>query len=186
MQTAISFACFTTTLRLRDDNWLDEMLSRIMEDNVGAVGALLLWPSGVVQHGGFVLGSSLESSMAALRVADAFNDRMDDDPGYCDLLQVAHECSAVTAACMLTRRSDYIDVGGMDEMRFPVHFNDVDYCLKLRALGRRIVFTPHARLVHHRSAVAGRSGRRIARRSSSANCRTCVQNGGTSGSRSLL
>jgi O-antigen biosynthesis protein len=68
------------------------------------------------------------------------------------MLRVARECSAVTAACMLTRRADYLRVGGMDEARFPVNFNDVDYCLKLRALGRRVVFTPHARLLHLESA----------------------------------
>ncbi|MDX8482273.1 hypothetical protein RFN28_28010 [Mesorhizobium sp. VK24D] len=52
----------------------------------------------------------------------------------------------------MTRRSDYLEVGGMDEVRFPINFHDVDYCLKLRALGRRIVFTPHAKLVHDEPA----------------------------------
>ena len=70
-------------------------------------------------------------------------------------LRVAHECSAVTAACLLTRRRDYLDVGGMDEVRFPVNFNDVDYCLKLRALGKRIVFTLHAKLLHLEAASRG-------------------------------
>ena len=69
--------------------------------------------------------------------------------------RAAHECSAVTAACLLTRRQDYLDVGGMDELLFPVNFNDVDYCLKLRANGKRIVFTPHARLYHFESASRG-------------------------------
>jgi O-antigen biosynthesis protein len=131
-----------------DDYWLEEMLSRIVETDVGAVGALLVWPSGVVQHGGVVLGPNFMA-------AHAFNDRIDRDAGYGDLLRVAHECSAVTAACMVTRRSDYLSVGGMDEIRFPVNFNDVDYCLKLRALGRRIVFTPHAKLTHLESASHG-------------------------------
>ena len=85
----------------------------------------------------------------------AFTDRIDGDPGYGELLRVAHECSSVTAACLVTRRQDYLDVGGMDEVRFPVNFNDVDYCLKLRARGQRIVFTPHAKLIHHESASRG-------------------------------
>jgi GT2 family glycosyltransferase len=131
-----------------DDYWLEEMLSRIAEGDVGAVGALLVWPSGVVQHGGVVLGPSFAA-------AHAFNDRIDSDVGYGDLLRVAHECSAVTAACLVTRRRDYLEVGGMDEVRFPVNFNDVDYCLKLRALGKRIVFTPHAKLAHLESASRG-------------------------------
>ncbi len=131
-----------------DDTWLDEMLSRCSEPDVGAVGALLAWPSGVVQHGGVVLGSSLAAS-------HAFEDRLRDDPGYGDLLRVAHECSAVTAACMLTRRADYERVGGFDEVNFPINFNDVDYCLKLRGIGKRIVFSPHAQLLHLESASRG-------------------------------
>ena len=131
-----------------DAQWLDEMLSRIVEPDVGAVGALLVWPSGVVQHGGVVLGPSFAA-------AHAFNDRIATDVGYGDLLRVAHECSAVTAACMVTRRRDFLEIGGMDEVRFPVNFNDVDYCLKLRANGKRIVFTPHARLVHLEAASRG-------------------------------
>jgi GT2 family glycosyltransferase len=132
-----------------DDRWLAEMLGRISEPDVGAVGALLLWPSGVIQHGGVVMGASFAAH-------HAFNDRVDGDPGPGDILRVAHECSAVTAACMLTRREDYLEVGGMDELNFSVAFNDIDYCLKLRALERRIVFTPHARLWHLESASRGR------------------------------
>ena len=109
-----------------DEQWLDEMLSRIAQRDVGAVGAQLIWPSGVVQHGGIVLGSSFAA-------AHAFSDRIDTDVGYGDLLRVAHECSAVTAACLVTRRRDFLEVGGMDEVRFPVNFSDVDYCLNLRA-----------------------------------------------------
>jgi GT2 family glycosyltransferase len=128
-----------------DDDWLDEMLSRIGPSDVGAVGAQLVWPSKIIQHGGVVLGPNFSGT-------HAFMDRIDGDVGYSDLLCVAHECSAVTAACMLTRRSDYLDVGGMDEVLFPVNFNDVDYCLKLRAAGKRIVFTPHAKLIHIEAA----------------------------------
>lgn len=135
-----------------DGDWLEEMLGRMSGPGVGAVGAQLLWPSGIVQHGGVVLGANFAAT-------HAFNDRMDGDAGYCDMLRVAHECSAVTAACLLTRRKDYLDVGGMDEFRFPVNFNDVDYCLKLRAAGKRVVFTPHAKLLHLESASRGSDSR---------------------------
>jgi GT2 family glycosyltransferase len=101
-----------------------------------------------VQHGGTVLGPSFAA-------AHAFCERIQSDPGYADLLCVARECSAVTAACLLTRKKDYLDSGGMDELHFPVNFNDVDFCLKLRMRGRRIVFTPHARLYHYESASRG-------------------------------
>jgi GT2 family glycosyltransferase len=135
-------------VKAMDDHWLREMLSRIAEPDVGAVGALLLWPSGVIQHGGVVLGANFAAT-------HAFNDRVHGDPGYADMLRVAREVSCVTAACLLTRRRDYTAVGGMDILRFPVNFNDVDYCLKLRATGKRIVFTPHARLLHLESASRG-------------------------------
>ncbi len=135
---AIISASSITTSRRSTIPGLEEMLSRIAEPDVGAVGATLLWPTGIIQHAGVVLGPNLGA-------VHAFNDRMQDDCGYADMLSVARECSAVTAACLLTRKADYLAVGGMDEIFFPVNFNDVDYCLKLRALGRRVVVTPHAR-----------------------------------------
>jgi GT2 family glycosyltransferase len=140
-------------VQANDPDWLDEMLGRIAEPDVGAVGALLLWPSGVVQHGGVVLGPNFAAT-------HAFNDRLADEPGYGDLLRVAHECSAVTAACLLTRRADYLEVGGMDEVRLTVAFNDVDYCLRLREAGKRIILTPHARLTHLESASRAHDSRR--------------------------
>lgn len=129
--------------------WLEEMLGRIVEPDVGAVGAHLLWPSGVVQHAGVTLGPRLAAS-------HAFNDRIDGDPGYADLLLAAHECSAATAACLLTEKRLFDAAGGFDALNFPVNFNDVDYCLKLRAQGLRVVQTPHARLLHRESASRGR------------------------------
>jgi GT2 family glycosyltransferase len=145
-------------IKALDAGWLEEMQGRLSEPDVGAVGALLLWPSGMVQHAGVVLGSSF----AAAHIG---NDRLANDFGYGNMLRVARECSAVTAACLLTRRRDYLAVDGLDEIAFPVNFNDVDYCLKLRSLGRRIVWTPHARLYHHESASRGfdRSGPNAAR-----------------------
>nr|QIG98776.1 glycosyltransferase family 2 protein [Bradyrhizobium sp. 6(2017)] len=142
--------CFLNNdVQALDDGWLAELLWRLAAPDVGAVGAKLLWPNSVVQHGGVVLGTNFFA-------AHAFNDRMDGDPGYGDLLQVAHECSAVTAACLLMRKRDFLAVGGMDAIRFPINFNDIDLCLKLRQLGKRIVFTPDAKLVHLESASRGR------------------------------
>jgi O-antigen biosynthesis protein len=148
-ETQSEYLCLLNNdIKALDPSWLDELLTRIADPDVGAVGALLLWPSGIVQHGGVVLGPNFAAT-------HAFNDRTSNDPGYTDLLRVAHECSAVTAACMLTRRTDYLDVGGMDEVRLTVSFNDVDYCLRLREAGKRVVFTPHAKLIHLESASRG-------------------------------
>ena len=131
------------------EGWLDEMLSRLAEPDVGAVGAKLTFPSGGIQHGGVVLGPDLAA-------AHAFDERQDSDPGYGELMRVAHETSAVTAACLLTPRRLFRALGGFDGTRFPVLFNDVDYCLRLRASGRRVVMTPHARLMHKAGASRGR------------------------------
>lgn len=139
-------------IEANSDDWLEEMLTRLGEPDVGAVGALLTWPGGVIQHGGVVLGMNYS-------VAHAFTDRFSDDPGFLDQLLVAHECSAVTAACLATRRSDYLAVGGMDEARFAVALNDVDYCLRLREAGKHIVLTPYAKLVHAESASRGSDNR---------------------------
>ncbi len=129
--------------------WLEEMVGRIAEPDVGAVGPLLLWPSGIVQHAGVVVGPNFSA-------AYALGDRMSGEPGYGGLLEVAHECSAVTAACLLTRRDLYMAHGGLDEHRFAIDYNDVDYCLKLRASGFRIILTPHAKLRHAESSTRGR------------------------------
>jgi O-antigen biosynthesis protein len=128
-----------------DADWLVELVSRLAEPDAGAVAPMLLWPNKVIQHAGIVLGPNFAAS-------DAFNDCMEGDAGYGDLLRVAHEASAVTAACLLVRRQDYLAVSGFDESAFPVLFNDVDFCLRLRAAGKRVIVTPHARLIHHESA----------------------------------
>jgi GT2 family glycosyltransferase len=135
-------------VRALDDDWLPEMLGRLTSPDVGAVGCLLVRPSGVIQHGGIVLGPQFSA-------AHAFTDRLASDNGYSDLLRVARECSAVTAACLLTRSVDYRRFGGLDELNFPINFNDVDYCLKLRAEGKKVIFTPHARLEHQEGATRG-------------------------------
>ncbi|MEG9529661.1 MAG: glycosyltransferase [Hyphomicrobiales bacterium] len=130
------------------DGWLPEMLGRLADPSVEAVGAVLRWPSGVVQHGGVVLGPGFSAS-------HAFDDRFQDDPGYGDLLRVAHQPSAVTGACLLVRRASYRAVGGMDTVHFPVNFNDIDLCLKLGARGGNVVLTPHLDAVHLGSASRG-------------------------------
>ena len=137
-------------IKALDADWLDEMRTRLAEPDVGAVGALLLWPSGIVQHG------EAWCWAPALRPRTHSTDRVSQDTGYGGTSFVSRiNAARVTAACLLTRRADFHFVGGLDELRFPVNFNDVDYCLKLRAIGKRIVFTPHARLLHIESASRG-------------------------------
>jgi GT2 family glycosyltransferase len=130
------------------DGWLDEILAQLMRPNVGAVGAKLLWPNGMVQHGGILLGVGNVAGHFCNRLADA-------DWGDHGRNQLAQQVSGVTAACLFLRKSDFEAVGGMDAAAFPVAFNDVDLCLKIRAAGKAIVWTPHAKLLHAESASRG-------------------------------
>lgn len=127
--------------------WLERMLAHGQRPEVGVVGARLVYPeTGVIQHAGVILGID--------RVADhIYNGHLDiKDPGYMGRAQVDQNFSAVTAACMLVRRSVFEEVGGMDEDALAVLFNDVDLCLKIGGRGYKIVWTPYATLVHHGSA----------------------------------
>lgn len=130
-------------------NWLDEMVRELLRPNVGAVGAKLLWDNDFVQHGGVLLG---QHGLAG----HIGNDWHTDDSGYFGINQCVRGVSAVTAACLLCRREDYVAVGGLNEKELPVNFNDVDLCLRLGQLGKRILWTPHARLRHLESASRGR------------------------------
>jgi GT2 family glycosyltransferase len=130
------------------DGWLDEIMFQLMRPNVGAVGAKLLWPNGMVQHGGVLLGVGNVAGHFGNRLADA-------DWGDHGRNQLVQQVSGVTAACLFVRKRDFEAVGGMDAAAFPVAFNDVDLCLKLRAAGKAIVWTPHAKLLHAESASRG-------------------------------
>ena len=128
---------------------LEELCSRMADPAVGAAGPVMVRASDIVQHGGVVLGP-WHGAM------HAFEDRMLGDPGYGELLCAAWEPAAVTGAFLLTRRALFEDLGGFDTTRFAVNFNDVDYCLRLRQAGYRIVLSPHARIRHFESVSRGR------------------------------
>jgi len=130
------------------DNWLEEMVSQLFQDGVGAVGAKLFFPDGRLQHGGVILGVG-----GVAGHCHKLNDHLDS--GHFSRLHIAHSLSAVTGACMVVRRSVYEEVGGLDEVNLPVAFNDVDFCLRVREAGWRVVWTPFAELVHHESVSRG-------------------------------
>jgi len=103
----------------------------------------------MVQHGGVVVGIN---GLAA-HTGNHNNQR---DPGYLGFNQLAREQSAITAACLLLRKHDYLRHSGLDAKRFPVAFNDVDFCLRLRQSGLTLVWTPFATLTHAESASRGK------------------------------
>lgn len=128
--------------------WIEQMLYYAEQPDIGAVGGLLLFPDGTVQHAGVILGARGTADHALRGVRG-------DDDGYAGSLSCAREVSAVTAACMMIRRSVFEQVGRFEERFFTI-YQDLDLCLKIRKLGLRIVYTPRARFIHHESATRGK------------------------------
>jgi GT2 family glycosyltransferase len=129
--------------------WMTAMLGQARRAHVGAVGALLLYEDGTVQHAGVVLGGVLDLAGHAFRYADP------SSPDAHERLALDTNYLAVTGACLMVARAKYLEVGGLDEA-LVVTYNDVDFCLKLRAAGYVNVMVPRARLYHYESKSRGR------------------------------
>jgi GT2 family glycosyltransferase len=135
-------------VEMREPGWLKEMVRQVLRPNIGVVGAKLIYPDGTLQHGGVALG--------LLGVAGHIHlGAPGDSSGYFGRLGLTQDISCVTAACMVIHRSVFDEVGGFDEYELPASFNDVDLCIRVRQLGYRILWTPHALLVHHESKSRG-------------------------------
>ncbi len=134
-------------VEVRTPDWLENMVYYARQPDVGAVGALLLYPNLSVQHAGVVLGCRGTADHVLRGVPH-------DCDGYAGSVSCAREVSAVTAACMLLPRSTFLSVGGFNEHFFTA-YQDVDLCLKIRALPKRIIYTPRSILIHHESATRG-------------------------------
>lgn len=132
-----------------ESGWLKEMVAQLTRPAVGTVGAKLLWPNRMVQHGGVVTGIN---GLAA----HAGNHLEDRDAGYLGLNQLTRRQSAVTAACLLVSKSLFKEVGGLDENSYPVAFNDVDLCLRLLEKGFHMVWAASSKLIHAESASRGK------------------------------
>jgi len=131
-----------------EPGWLREMVSQAVRPDVGAVGARLLYPDGTIQHAGMVL----DGKGHALHM---WRGSAGSDAGYLDSLRMVREVTAVTGACLATRRAVFDAVGGCDAGNLPVTWNDVDLCLRVRAHGKRVLWTPHACLLHLEQASRG-------------------------------
>ena len=136
------------------DSWLARLVGIAQRPEVGAVGARLIYPeSGQIQHAGIVLGMP----GGPLSVADHVFGKSDmNDPRYMNRLLTEQNYSAVTAACLMVSKEKYLAVGGMDETRLTVLFNDVDFCLKQQQQGLLNVYTPYVTLAHHHAKSIGK------------------------------
>lgn len=129
-------------------DWLDSFIKRFAADpTVGVIGAKLLYPDGSIQHAGVVTG--------IYKVASHPFRFQKNDPsfGYCSLDRYV---SAVTGACLIIRKSLFDQVGGLDEEKLRISFNDVDLCLKVKQRGYHILWTPDVILNHYESQTRGK------------------------------
>ncbi len=131
------------------DGWLDRLTAQALRPDVGAVGARLLYPVGRLQHGGMVVGLGGAAGHVLVGLPA-------DQPGYLGMAVLTRECSAVTGACMATRRAVFDELGRFDEA-LGLDLNDVDFCLKAGRAGYRVLYEPLAELVHHESPSRGTS-----------------------------
>ena len=124
------------------------MVAVAMLKGVGGVGARLLYPNNLLQHGGVILGIGGVAG-------HNHKGRRREDPGYFNRAILPQNLSAVTAACLMLPRRIFDEVGGLDEGALSVGFNDVDLCLKIRKAGYQIVYASYAEFYHFESASRG-------------------------------
>lgn len=127
---------------------IEQLLGPLTRDEVGAVGAKLLYPDDTIQHGG--------ASFVVRRNGPWHEGTMEpaDSPHYHHYLQLSRDVPCVTGACTMTSMALWKELGGLDES-FVVDYNDVDFCLRLRAMGKLVVYNPHAVLYHYESLSRG-------------------------------
>jgi GT2 family glycosyltransferase len=129
-------------------DWLKQMMVWAKQPNVGIVGAKLLFGNGLIQHAGVTIGmGNAAGHIHRLEDGDAL--------GYQNRCMATQNMMAVTAACLITPRSVFEDLGGLDYEHFKVAYNDIDYCLRVEKSGLNIIWTPEARLYHHESVSRG-------------------------------
>jgi GT2 family glycosyltransferase len=130
--------------------WLSALCAHALRSDVGAVGARLLYPDRRLQHCGLVVGLTGAAGHPLAGLPE-------DAPGYLHMATVTRECSAVTGACLATRRQVFDQLDGFDE-GLGVDLNDVDFCLRAGAAGYRTIFEPTAELIHYESPTRGTAG----------------------------
>jgi glycosyltransferase involved in cell wall biosynthesis len=142
-------ALLNNDLEVIHGDWLDEMVSHALRPEIGCVGAKLYYPDDRIQHAGVILGVGGVA-------AHAWQTHPRGAAGQAHRNLLQQNLSAVTAACLVVRREVYLQAGGFNADELKVAFNDVDFCLKVRAAGYRNLWTPYAELYHHESASRGK------------------------------
>ena len=130
------------------EGWLEAMLEHSQREEIGCVGAKLLYPNNTIQHAGIIMGLGGYAG-------HSHKHSPKDNPGYFNRLNSIQNLSAVTAACLMIKKSIYEEIEGMDEIKFKVAYNDVDFCLRVREKGYLNLYTPFAVMYHHESISRG-------------------------------
>jgi glycosyltransferase involved in cell wall biosynthesis len=147
--TADFLVMMNNDLFVGDERWLRVCVNEALSDPaVALVGGKFLYPSRTVQHAGVVTGIGGVAGHVGVGLAE-------DDHGYGGRLLFAQEYSGVTGAAVLVRNSVFVELGGLDETHLKVAFNDVDFCLRVRAAGYKIIWTPDFVAEHHESLSRG-------------------------------
>lgn len=149
------FAFLNNDLKVIHADWLTELVRFICQNDVGAVGAKLYYPDGTLQHGGVVLGIGQVEGYSHGVAGHSHKGFPQFAYGFIGRTIVNQCFSAVTAACLLTKKSIFEKIGGFEENKLAVAFNDIDLCLRIGELGLRIVWTPFSQLYHFESASRG-------------------------------
>jgi len=128
-------------------DWMESMVKQVIQPGVGAVGAKLYYADDTIQHAGIIIGMGGVAGHSHLHFPR-------EAPGYMQRLTFAHNCAAVTGACLMMPKKLFDEIGGFDE-GFILAFNDVDLCMQVLHKGYRIVWTPEAELYHFESKTRG-------------------------------
>ncbi len=141
-------AFLNNDIEATEAGWLGELVSHAVRPGVGAVGARLWYGDDTLQHGGVILGLGGVAGHSFLRMPRGHH-------GYFDRAVLQRRCSAVTGACLVTRREVFAQLGGFDAENLPVDFSDIDYCLRAAEQGLATIWTPAANLLHAESISRG-------------------------------
>ena len=134
--------------KLLTNDWLEKFIGYAQQKEIGAVGAKLYFKNKAIQHAGIAIGVGGFAANIFSRLRNGLR-------GYCGKENLIQNLSAVTGACLFARKEIYEEVKYMDEENFKVALNDVDFCLKIRERGYRIVYNPYIELIHYESFSRG-------------------------------
>ncbi|ABL64413.1 glycosyltransferase family 2 protein [Chlorobium phaeobacteroides] len=149
--SSADFICLMNNdIEIITPEWLNEMMGHAIQPGVGAVGARLWYPNATLQHAGVITGMYTGTGHAHKKYPKG-------NPGYFGRACLQQEYSAVTGACLLINRINYLHVAGLNEQELTVAFNDIELCLKLKKKGLRNIWTPYAEMFHHESLTRGRN-----------------------------